>query len=213
MTKKGRALWPSFWPLSPLRRASRPTYMGKKGKGKKGKGKKEAAPDPNVLPNAIRLAVLGGDVSAVEAWLLGGGKVNAVNLSLVPDRGKTMLMLAARSGIEYLVNLLLMRGAAVNSQDPSGTTALMFAASVGHVSVMRRLLWFGANPRLGNYSGQGPLQWAEARGHESCVAIIKEVDPEWCKPVWLDAPPKAPPGPGIWAGVFSSPSRPGSAHF
>ena len=187
--------------------------MGKKGKGKKGKGKKEAAPDPNVLPNAIRLAVLGGDVGAVEAWLLGGGKVNAVNLSLVPDRGKTMLMLAARSGIEYLVNLLLMRGAAVNSQDPSGTTAIMFAASGGHVSVMRRLLWFGANPRLGNYSGQGPLQWAEARGHESCVAIIKEVDPEWCKPVWLDAPPKAPPGPGIWAGVFSSPSRPGSAHF
>lgn len=175
--------------------------MGKKGKGKKGKGEKAQPPDPNVLPTPVRSALLDGDVKKVEDWLLTGGKVDAVNLALVPDRGLTLLMLAARSGQSYFVDMLLLRQAKVNLQDTTGTTALMFAAGGGRVAIMRRLLRSGANPRLGNYSGEGPVQYAQQSGEPACLELLKEVDKDWHKPVWLDQSP-ATPGPGIWAGIL-----------
>ena len=154
--------------------------MGKKGKKGKGKGAKEAPPDPNILPTPVRTALLNGDVKKVEDWLLTGGKVDAVNLALVPDRGLTLLMLAARSGQEYFVDMLLLRQASINLQDTTGTTALMMAAGQGRASIMRRLLRSGANPRLGNFEGQGPMQCAQQSGDATCVDLLKEVSLTQC---------------------------------
>ena len=198
--------------------------MGKKGKGKGKKGKKgkvAPAPDPRVLPLNIRAACLSGDISTVEAWLSGGGNADATHSNFQTlDRGRTLLMLAARTGQVCFVDLLIQRRASINYQGLGGATAVMFAACQGGAAVMKRLLWWGADVRLANFAGEGALQWSQARGDDACVRLIKDHDKDWYKPLQESSPTAAlgvPPGllavraaspprlsasqPLIWAGV------------
>ena len=96
---------------------------GKKGKGKKGKGK--AAPPQLNLPPEVRSAAADGDEIVVCAFLDGGGSIEATHQNpAYPDRGRTMLMLACRSGHSTLLRMLLHRGAKIDQIDSNGATAL-----------------------------------------------------------------------------------------
>jgi len=181
--------------------------MPKGGKGKKGKGKGKAPSGPNLLnlPIDVRNKAHSGDVPGALQWLDGGGNVDATHGNpALPDRSRTLLMIASRNGHEDFVVTLLERGAAVNKQDSNGYTALMFAAGYGRPTVVQRLLWAGAAPRTCNFVGRNALQWVEERadhspapGHADCARlIIKHIGDHTEE---LRGP--TPPGPGIWAGI------------
>ena len=184
-----------------------------KGKGKKGKkGKKGAgAPDPLVLPiDILQAATIRCDIEAVEAWLNGGGKVDAVHGNpLYGDRGRTLLMIAARNGQEMFCESLLARRGAVNRQDSNGTTPLMFAATQGHHFVVRKLLWGGALPGIRNTLGQTALAWAQEKGHAETIKVLTEYmesHPELEMPApWITPAATVGVTPlnsgGIWAGI------------
>ena len=76
-----------------------------------------------------------GDEAAVLAWLDSGGRVNAT-CRVAGVSGVTALMLAAGSGHERVVELLIRRGAEIHLQNSAGTTSLMTAARQDRKSVV-----------------------------------------------------------------------------
>ena len=91
-----------------------------------------------VLPKETFKAVGCGDMAALEAWLSGGGHVDAQE-----ENGVTMLTAASITGNEAMVATLLQRGASVNLQSTTGSTALMWASYHNHPAVLRQLLAAG----------------------------------------------------------------------
>ena len=73
-----------------------------------------------MVPEDIVDAFSDGDKAAVQAWLSGGGLVNATFESGIDEYGWTLLMNAAGSGHVELVDMLLRHGADVNQQNSAG---------------------------------------------------------------------------------------------
>ena len=63
------------------------------------------------------------------------------------------LMHAALGGHDAVVNTLLERGAAVDTQSKDGYTALMMAAQKGRLGMVNLLLQYGADARLSRPDG------------------------------------------------------------
>ena len=111
---------------------------------------------PN-FPEEIAGKCYEGDQEAIEAWLDGGGGVDARD-----ENGGTLLMLVATFGREPIVERLLERKAAVDLQDRGGYTALMEATfgitAATHPTfggaIVRRLLAAGANIELRTFFHQ-----------------------------------------------------------
>ena len=90
-------------------------------------------------------------------------------------RGNTPLYGAALHGHVKVVELLLKRGAAVNTTNNAAWSPLGTAAYEGHVEVARALVRAGADPfeRLGCGSNpKSPHELAEERGHKDVVAAM-----------------------------------------
>ena len=85
-------------------------------------------------------------------------------------------MLATRRGLLDIVNLLLAKGADVNSRDEDGRTALMWAADSESDSseTVKSLLIKGANPNAGDKDGATALSWAKKRGETPLVILLKK---------------------------------------
>tara|TARA_B100000768_G_scaffold175414_1_gene186792 strand:- start:90 stop:959 length:870 start_codon:yes stop_codon:yes gene_type:complete len=137
---------------------------------------------PGELPGDVYDAACDGDAAAVEAWLDGGGHVDA---PLIEDGSvtSTLLMVSARN--LPMVELLLSRGAALDVQNDLGWTALISAAFEGNVAAARRLLEAGADPNLQNNNGNSALSVALQRGHTEIATLLIE----------YGATELAPPGP------------------
>ncbi len=73
---------------------------------------------------------------------------------------------------EEVVNLLLRRGAGVNSES-GGLTALDWAAANGETSIVRILLAHGADINATQGKKTNALRAAVANGHEDIVKILK----------------------------------------
>jgi ankyrin repeat protein len=104
----------------------------------------------------------------VEAWLRGGGHVDARE----EERGTTMLMSASARGDEATVAALLQRGASVDLQRNKGVTALMIATNENRLTIVRRLLAAGADPALRDEDGDTAADWAESEGHAAILEIL-----------------------------------------
>ena len=63
-----------------------------------------------------------------------------------PDDGCTPLHLAALSGNEAMVELLIGRGVAIDASDRAGRTPLSTAISAGHGQIVDLLQRHGARP-------------------------------------------------------------------
>jgi ankyrin repeat protein len=103
-----------------------------------------------------------------------GAKVGERNAA-----GWTPLMLAAASGKEPLVELLVKKGAGVDdrafgSEQTEGLTALMAAAMNGHSKIVRFLIERGAGVNHRTRSGFTALLLAASRGHLSSVEALIE---------------------------------------
>ena len=128
---------------------------------------------PGELPGEVFDAACKGDEAAVEAWLDGGGHVDARMLE-EDGAGGTLLLASACNGSLRMVELLLSRGASPDIQNALGCTALMGAAFEGDVAVVRRLLQSGAASDLQNNNGNTVLTIARQRHHTEIVALLGE---------------------------------------
>jgi ankyrin repeat protein len=79
------------------------------------------------------------------------------------DTGGTPLHEAAKSGHVEVVEMLLARGASVDSRNRYGETPLFLAAAWGHNTVARRLLECGADPCACNGEGRSPQDVVASR--------------------------------------------------
>ncbi|CAI4213228.1 unnamed protein product [Parascedosporium putredinis] len=111
------------------------------------------------------------------------------------DRKRTPLSLAAESGHETLVRLLLDRGADINLGDVHERTALSWAAGAGREAIVLLLLVRGADPDTVDERGRTPLSWAAEVGQEMIVQLLlsRKVD--------VNAPKGTDRGPLGWAAV------------
>ena len=129
-------------------------------------------------PELVRLLLAhGADVSArSNTYLLpvslgnplddvGGGAV------MVPQRGYTPLLFAARHGRVENARLLLDAGADVNAAAPTGESALVVASFSGQGRVARMLLERGADPD-DQAAGYTPLHTAVVRGDLELVEAL-----------------------------------------
>ena len=122
-------------------------------------------------PEAPHDAVLQSDETAVRSWLERGGRANTAR-EYGEVTGVTLLMDAAGQGQERVVELLLQRGADINTQSINGLTALMTASHYGHERVVDYLLQHGADANLQNSTGLTALMLAAKRGHERVVGLL-----------------------------------------
>eukprot|EP00548_Thalassiothrix_antarctica_P000394 CAMPEP_0194130250 /NCGR_PEP_ID=MMETSP0152-20130528/1318_1 /TAXON_ID=1049557 /ORGANISM="Thalassiothrix antarctica, Strain L6-D1" /LENGTH=343 /DNA_ID=CAMNT_0038824695 /DNA_START=642 /DNA_END=1673 /DNA_ORIENTATION=+ len=103
------------------------------------------------------------------------------NPDLFDDDGNSPLIKASGNGHWQAVQMLIDRGAEVNS-GLDGKTPLYWASCNGHAHVVHVLLNHGkADPRIKNRdTGRTPLHWAAYHGHEQiCTLLMQqgEVDP------------------------------------
>lgn len=89
-----------------------------------------------------------------------------------PPSLQTALFIAASTGHEPVVNLLLSNRADPNHSNKSGETALLLASSGGHEPVVRLLLKNGADPHISDNDGNTALFLAAGEGHELVVQLL-----------------------------------------
>jgi ankyrin repeat protein len=73
--------------------------------------------------------------------------------------GRTLLMAAASMGYNYIIELLLKKGADINAKDIDEETPLFYAARTGQNRTMRLLLDKGADPKVGPVGGPSLLHY------------------------------------------------------
>jgi len=88
------------------------------------------------------------------------------------EAGETVLMFAARSGVERNIQLLIERGAEVNAIARNGWTALHFAADAGHHLVADLLIGAGARVDTKLSSVETPLMLAAKGGHINVLRVL-----------------------------------------
>lgn len=89
-----------------------------------------------------------------------------------PPSLQTALFIAASTGHEPVVNLLLSNGADPNHSNKSKETALLLASSGGHEPVVQLLLKNGADPHISDNDGNTALFLAAGEGHELVVQLL-----------------------------------------
>ena len=90
------------------------------------------------------------------------------------ESGRNALMYSCFSGNSKLVELLLLKGAHVNSSDNTGRTAMMMAATIGNEEIVNLLLNWGANAHLQDISGATAIDWAIGSGHSEVVHLLEK---------------------------------------
>jgi ankyrin repeat protein len=91
--------------------------------------------------------------------------------------GGTVRRRVASNKREAVVQLLLEKGADIETKDNDGWTALHVAASSGHKAVLQLLLEKGADIEAKSNDGWTALHVAASSGHEAVVQLLKQARP------------------------------------
>ena len=83
--------------------------------------------------------------------------------------GSTLLIAAIQSGNKELVEIILKKGAHINTPDHQGMTPLMVAARSGNKGIVKLLISRNANLDAQDRFGWTALMWAEKEDHSSLV--------------------------------------------
>ena len=134
-------------------------------------GSEEIVNPANATPpclNLLRQAVTRGDFSAVRALLAAGVDADARDAN-----NNTALHLAADTGRDVMVSLLIQATASLNVQNNDGDTPLHLSAESGHVTVVSLLIQATANLNVKNNAyGDTPLHAAALMGHAAIVDAL-----------------------------------------
>lgn len=91
--------------------------------------------------------------------------------------GNELLILAATSGCEEQVKILLAQETDPDLQDQNGRTVLSLAAENGLLDAVGVMLKLGTiNADLPDDSGRTPLSWAAEKGHAQVARLLIEAD-------------------------------------
>ncbi|MDP7051097.1 MAG: ankyrin repeat domain-containing protein [Verrucomicrobiota bacterium] len=118
---------------------------------------------------SIHRAAWEGNIKAVEQYLAAGKDVN------VKDDlyGDTPLLWATGFGHKEVIEMLIAKGANVNSKAEGGWTPLHYATGGNDQEIVRLLIAEGADLNSKNAKDQiTPLHWATWRGHEEVVELL-----------------------------------------
>jgi len=127
-------------------------------------------PTAKALDISIHDAAQIGNIEAIKQHLVAGAEVDFRN-----QQGFTPLHVAAQKGHNKVAELLIAKGANVNTSGRLiGTTPLDSAALLGHKEMVELLIDSGAdiNPQI--ITGETPLQRAEQRGHSAIAEILRK---------------------------------------
>jgi F-type H+-transporting ATPase subunit beta len=112
-------------------------------------------------------------------WAAGIGDLELSNFLLdqganleAHKRSKTPLHIASLMRQADIVNLLITRGAGVNSQTAEGHTPLHFAVMRNHPEIAGILLEHGAKPEIADNNGRTPADWAAIKGNRDMLALL-----------------------------------------
>ncbi|KFY38347.1 hypothetical protein V494_04397 [Pseudogymnoascus sp. VKM F-4513 (FW-928)] len=97
---------------------------------------------------------------------------NIVDANFKSGEGRTLLSWAAENGHEAVANMLLVKGADLDTEDASDQTPLSWAAENGHEEVVSLLLVNGAKIESRDGYGQTPLWWAARNGHATVLKLL-----------------------------------------
>lgn len=123
----------------------------------------------NMLSKTLINSSIGKNVEEILDFLIELGA--DINYSGGGQLGWTALIEVSVNGKKEAVQLLLKKGARVDTTDNSGNTALLHAAKYGQIEAMRILLENGANPEHRNLKGETALSLA--KNDETVDLLIK----------------------------------------
>lgn len=88
--------------------------------------------------------------------------------------GSSLILALAFTGLELPTQLLLEKGADIESKNPNDGTPLILAAREKHKAVMQVLIGKGANVNAASKFGNTPLIFAVKWGEESMITLLLE---------------------------------------
>ncbi|KAL7923796.1 HET protein [Trichoderma austrokoningii] len=122
-------------------------------------------------PILLRWAARGGHTGIAE-WLIDRGV--AVNSTSRSYWGMTPGSIAALYGNEDTLNLLLEKGANIETTAEIGEKALFYAVAFGHINTIKLLLDKGTNIDGKDDDGRTPLSIAIPRGGSKAIELLVE---------------------------------------
>lgn len=125
--------------------------------------------DGNTL---LHQAVKAGDIKLVKGLLKKGVLVNTVN-----NKQVTPLMIAAASGNDEIMQLLLINGADPDMRDIYQNTALHYAISSQKLICSLSLIFLMRDINIRNRKGNTPFNIAAAHGMKPVLSTILNLDP------------------------------------
>jgi uncharacterized protein len=75
-----------------------------------------------------------------------------------------------------VLDILLKKGADVNTKDSTGYTALIYASGKDNVDIVKKLLAKGANVNAKTYDGRTALMIAKEQGYSDIEELLKSND-------------------------------------
>jgi len=81
---------------------------------------------------------------------------------------------AAWRGRKEIAELLIAKGADLNTKNKDGGTPLHNAAWKGHVEIAKLLIVKNADVNAKDVEGQTPLDWAEEEKHTEIVDLLRK---------------------------------------
>jgi hypothetical protein len=123
-------------------------------------------PASHYTPTLFKVALQRGDARLVSTFLRGGA------LPTFSDAEYSPLSIAAASGYDDVMQVLLGAGADANAQNRFGDTALMAAVRSGRLEAVQLLLDRGATLTPKDRDGRDAMAWAERMGRKSIVHAL-----------------------------------------
>ncbi|MBK7660562.1 MAG: CDP-diacylglycerol--serine O-phosphatidyltransferase [Betaproteobacteria bacterium] len=114
----------------------------------------------------IREAIEAGDVTALSRMLVETPPDTRVG------EGRTLLMVAVEETNLPAIELMIARGASIDSRDERGLTALGLAAEMGFQEALEVLVAAGADPNIPDQGGLTALDIAEEHGSHDLAAVL-----------------------------------------
>jgi hypothetical protein len=124
-------------------------------------------PASHYTPTLFKAALQRGDARLVSTFIRGGASLTFSDVEYSP------LALAAASGYDDVILVLLGAGVDVNTQNSFGDTALMAAVRSGRLEAVQLLLDRGADVRLADRDGRTAMSWAERMGRRSTIQALR----------------------------------------